>query len=128
MAAASKSPMFSHLSALMAQSPMVIWMRMPLLLAEMTRWSPGRRSVESERAVIEKMSAGLEAAGKLQIEFARLWAETAIGMMSGRAMPGTTAALRIDHYQETALEPYARRVRGNASRLKRRAVRQKSKS
>lgn len=115
----------THAAAIMAQAPLVMWMRLPLLLMEMARpWGGGSRS-ESERALTEKIGAGMEAAGNLQIELVSLWTETALGMMSG-ATSGPVAALHTERLQKAALEPYARRVRANASRLKRRSSGKKS--
>ena len=124
MARATRKGSADALAAtIMFQAPLVIWMRVPLLFMEMARpWAPGSRR-ESERAAIEKLAAGMEAAGKLQIELAGLWTETVLGMLSGTWMAGTGNASRAEKYRATAIEPYARRVRGNASRLKRRAVR-----
>ena len=107
-------------ATMMIQAPLVIWMRLPLLFIEMAKpWSPGSRR-ESERAAVEKFAAGFEAAGKLQIELAGLWTQTALAMLSGTFTP---KAVSGERYRATAVEPYARRVKANASRLRRRTRR-----
>lgn len=112
-----------HGLPLLLQAPMVMAMRMPLFYMEMARWRPGGRIVESERAVVEKMAAGLETMGKVQAEVLSGWGRAWMDAMSGTAVTCKSVTDQWEKIAETAMEPYARRVSSNATRLSRRGRR-----
>ncbi|MFZ2099591.1 MAG: hypothetical protein WAU86_03405 [Oricola sp.] len=104
-----------HASALLFQAPVVMMLRLPLLYADMARAMAGGRVRESERAVVEKIGAHLESAGKLHAELSGLWVKPMFSALTPGALLSHSAKL-----PEIVLEPYARRVLGNARRLTRR--------
>lgn len=118
MARGTRNPELLPVAMTLAfQAPLVIWMRMPLLFAEISTGSVSRRRPELERAVSEKVGALAESAGTINIEAVRLWTQLAFGAMSGSLAAGP---LGWQRHWAVALEPYSRRVKGNAARLQRR--------
>ena len=99
------------------QAPLVVWMRMPMIFMEMATGPAARRRPELERAVSEKIGAVAESAGSLHVEAARWWTQMLLGAMSGSI---ATQPFGWERHWAAALEPYSRRVKGNAVRLQRR--------
>ena len=108
-------------AALMAQAPAVVMMRLPILFLEFAGWTPGRRQVESERAVAEKMAAGFETIGKVHAEVMGVWGKAWIDALSGTFVTQAGMAAHVETVTNTSLEPYARRVNRNVKRLTRSA-------
>lgn len=115
--ARSKRTRYPDASSLMMQAPMVMWMRMPLLFFEMAAWRPGHRAVEAERAVVEKIAAGFETVGKVQAQTWAVWANAWGSALSGAGRPCDAASAGLQSIMQAGIEPYARRVAGNAVRL-----------
>jgi hypothetical protein len=97
-------------------APLVVAQRLPLLWLESVGLSAsGKR--ESERMVAEKMAATVEGVIAAHIEMQRIFWQSGVAMMRGAQPAGPlTAGMRLT---QAALEPAARRVRGNAKRLSR---------
>jgi len=102
------------LAADMMLAPAVVAMRMPMLLAELSSFTPFRG--ETFRAWSEKASAASEGLFAAQLSYAasaaRFWPELASGRIPS-VMSGAAAELSM----EAALAPAGRQVRANHKRL-----------
>jgi hypothetical protein len=99
-------------------APLVVAQRLPLLWLE----AAGLKSSDSgegQRMVAEKFAAVFEGAVAAQVEMHRIMWQSGVAMMQGARPTGPfSATARVTR---AALEPAARRVRGNARRLSRKA-------
>ncbi|MBO6551380.1 MAG: hypothetical protein JJ926_10195 [Roseitalea sp.] len=105
---------------LLMLSPMVMAMRLPMVLWELStpQFSARRGRPEGHRAVFEKAAAVVESYGAAQAEMARSAALFWIDAFSG-AMPDPDRLSRsLTDLADASIEPHARRVRANYRRLR----------
>jgi hypothetical protein len=111
---ATKTP---DLSGLLL-SPLVVASRMPILWYESFNPDPSRRT-ETNRMVMEKLSAAQEGLLGAQVAFGHAMAENMAAMMFGR-VPNATPRNTANAMMHASLAPAARQVKANAKRLQKR--------
>jgi hypothetical protein len=111
---ATKTP---DLSGLLL-SPMVVASRMPILWYESFNPDPSRRT-ETNRMVMEKLSAAQEGLLGAQVAFGHAMVENMAAMMFGR-VPNATPRNTANAIMHASLAPAARQVKANAKRLQKR--------
>ncbi len=99
-------------------SPFVMASRMPILWYESFNPDPGRRT-ETNRMVMEKLSAAQEGLLGAQVALGHAMAENVAAMVFGR-IPNATPHNTANAMMHASLAPAARQVKANAKRLRQR--------
>ncbi len=99
-----------------ALAPAVIWMRMPILVAE--AFSPASQAKpETVRAVSEKLAAAAEGMASAQMSLATSMWGAWFDLAAGKH-PSAVAGTAFRNAQRAAERPFKKRVRANFRRLK----------
>lgn len=96
-------------------APWVIWMRLPIMMAEAMNPAVTSRR-ETSRAMTEKASAGIESLASLQMAMLLAPVQVWVDMLGGKA-PGMAISRLYRTAQRDAIKPYTRRVAANHRRL-----------
>jgi hypothetical protein len=99
-------------------SPMVVASRMPILWYESFNPDPSRRT-ETNRMVMEKLSAAQEGLLGAQLALGQAMVENMAAMMFGQ-VSNATPRKTANAMMHASLAPAARQVKANAKRLRRR--------
>lgn len=120
-----KSEPASAALEMMVLAPWVVAMRMPNVLYEVaTPWhaSGGRRGGEGEMAIVEKTAAAVESFGVVQAEMLSAWSNMMTSAMLGEIPDVGRFSRSFQDISDAGLQPMAKRVRANYTRLKQRAA------
>lgn len=112
----------SHGMDVLALSPMVMAMRAPQMMFEMTWPFYGTRKHEGEKAVFEKAAAIFESYGAVQAEMMQAYLMMSIGAWGGQVPEPKAFAQAWQDITDAGLKPSATRVRANFRRLARAAA------
>ncbi|MGL4635142.1 MAG: hypothetical protein ACRCWF_04100 [Beijerinckiaceae bacterium] len=99
-------------------SPFVVASRMPILWYESFNPDPSRRT-ETNRMVMEKLSAAQEGLLGAQVALGQAMAENMAAFVFGR-VPDSTPRKTANAMMHASLAPAARKVKANAKRLSKR--------
>lgn len=125
MPAEDRQESSSAVVELMLLAPWVVAMRMPNVLYEVaTPWhaSGGRRGGEGEKAIVEKTAAAVESFGVVQAEMMNTWSNMMTSALLGEVPDVVRMSRSFQDISDAGLEPMAKRVRANYSRLKKGAA------
>lgn len=103
----------------LALSPLVMAMRMPQMMFEVTWPWYGARKHEGEKAVFEKAAAIFESYGAVQAEMMQAYMFASIGAWGGQTPDPKAFAQAWQDIIDAGLQPSAKRVRANFKRLAR---------